>query len=536
MIDLIAKATLRTLQALDQPAANPLDEKRPRGIALIVVVVTIGLLTAAVIEYTYDTRVNLSMSSNSADKLRSYYNARSAVNISRLLLSFQYALQDESREAGRGDGADDMAQLISRAMRRSNFQMYQYVDLLMKPFNSGKLESPVGGIDLKESGVEGFGEFGGDFSVEIIPEEGKVDINRFSTDEVSEGDLQEVCAMIVDESYDSIFEQKDDRGETLDRALVLSRLVNYVDTNTVGLELTEHCIIRSQSGDEQRPYDRTESDIEPRDAKLTHIDELYQVEGVTDVFMKAFKEQMTVYPVGRPNLNVATAPIFYSVLCRNVQSANGITTQSGNDGEASPFNLCARNPQIRAQVLYFALALDGVRQFFSDPMSVLMAYVGTTESKLLPSAKKGQPVGFLSISQLPDYIEDFKRNPQIMAQFLAYSPTYQQLVSVNPSLQVDPLNPQFPQWSVNFDRTGLMRSVSARTPSIYRLRARGTYGSSETVIETVIDFGKPVRRLPNEQKLTENEDDPEQVKELKKALRETRETMPKGRVLYWREK
>lgn len=535
MLDFIAKTTMKTLDALDRPARNPM-RGRPRGIALIVVTVTIGILTTAVVEYAYSTRVNLSMSSNNSDKLRSYYLARSAVNISRLLLSFQYALQSESREAGRGEDADDMAQLISRAMRRSNFQMYQYVDLLMKPFNSGKLESPVGGIDLKESGVEGFGEFGGDFTVEIIPEEGKVDINRFNTDKISEGDLQEVCAMIVDGSYDSIFEQKDEWGDTLDRALVMERLVNYIDLNTQGLELTPDCMIRSESGDERRPYERAERDAEPRDAKLTHLDELHQIEGVTDTFMEAFGEQMTVYPVGRPNLNVATAPIFYSVLCRNVEAQQGISAGSGNEGSASPFNLCARDPQIRSQVLLFALALDGVRQFFSDPMSVLMAYVGSTESKLLPSAKKGQPVAFLSVSQLPSYIEDFQRNPQVMAQFLMYSPTYQQLVAANPAMQVDPLNPQFPQWTVNFDRTGLMRSVSSRTPSIYRLRAKGTYGSSETEIETVIDFGKTVRRLPNEQELTENEDDPEEVKELKKALRDTRKTMPKGRVLYWREK
>lgn len=46
-----------------------------------------------------------------------------------------------------------MGRLIGRAMRRSNFQMYQYIDLLMGPFNSGKIESPIGGISLDETGV-----------------------------------------------------------------------------------------------------------------------------------------------------------------------------------------------------------------------------------------------------------------------------------------------------------------------------------------------------------------------------------------------
>lgn len=534
-LDFIARATKRVLEAVDRPARDPLSDERPRGVALLLALITIAILSAAVVEFAYATRVNVNLSVNSADKLRSYYLARSSVNLSRLLLSFQYALQDESRQAARGTGGDqgdDMAQLISRAMRRSNFQMYQYVDLLMKPFNSGKLESPVGGIDLQNAGVEGFGEFAGDFEVDISPEEGKFNLNRFAKEKIEQDDLQELCAMTMDDSYDSIFEQKDAWGETLDRALVIGRIIDYIDLNQEGLEIGPNCTIRSRSGDEQRPYDRSERDVEPRNAKLTHLDELYQVEGVTEAFMKAFKDQLTVYPVGRPNINVASAPVFYSVLCRNVQM-QGIRR---NEGEQSAFDLCAANPKVRMEVLLMAMALDGVRQFFSDPMSVLMAYVGSTESTLLPSAKKGQPVAFLSVSQLPSYIQDFQNDPQLMAQFLMYSPTYQQLVASNPQMQVDPLNPQFPKWQVGYDRTGLMRSVSTRTPSIYRIEAKGTYGSSETTITTVMDFSKTVRRLPDEKKLTEDVDDPEQVKELKKALRQRRDTMPKGRVLYWREK
>jgi hypothetical protein len=530
MFDWIAHTTLRTLEALDRPARRPVG-KRPAGIALVMVLVTIAVLSAAVVEYTHSTRVNLSMSVNNADKLRSYYLARSATNISRLLLAFQYALQDESREAGQ-EGEDTTAQLISRAMRRSNFQMYQYVDLLMRPFNSGRIESPVGGIDLQRWGVEGFGEFDGEFHVDILPEEGKIDLNKFAVQEINEADLTELCAMVVDTSYDSIFEQKDDYGETLTRARVLGRLVDFIDLNEEGIELSQECVLRAKGGDENRPYDRTERDVGPRNAQLTHIDELYQVEGVTEAFMKAFKDEMTVYPVGRPNVNVAGAPIFYSVLCRSLVNPNS----GGGESDSAPFNMCARDNQVRTQVLMLAMALDGVRQFFSDPMSVLMAYVGSTESKLLPSAKKGQPVAFLSVSQLPSYIEDFKRDPALMAQFMMYSPTYQQMVAVNPQFEVDPLNPQLPQIQVDFNRTGLMRSVSSRTPSVYRIKARGTYGSSESRVEAVVDFRKTVRRMPDEEDFTEDADDSEEVEELKKLLQEKRALMPRGRVLYWREK
>lgn len=533
----LACATLRVLQAVDRPAGGlfrraPGAASRPRGIALMLTLITVTVLSAAVVEFAYSTRVNLNLSVNSADKLRSYYMARSAVNLSQLLISFQFALQSESTEAGRGENSDDMAQLISRAVRRSNFQLYQYVPLLMQTFSSGKLQSPVGGVNLTEWGVEGFGEFAGDFTVEVIPEEGKIDLNQFAVEQVDERDLQQLCSMVIDPSYDPIFEQKDKNGETLNRALVLSRIIDFIDTNTTAIELTSECTIRGQGGDELRPYERGDDAVKPRNAKLTHAAELYQVPGVTEAFMRAFESQFTVYPVGRPNLNVASLPVFYSVLCRNVTLPPG----TGSSANASAYSLCTRSPQVQTEVLLMSLALDGIREFFSDPMSVLMAYVGGTESSLLPSAAKGQTVAFLSVNQLPSFIDDLKNDPALMAQFMTYSPAYQQMVAQNPQMLIDPINPQFPQWTVNYDRTGLMRSVSSQTPTIYRMKAVGNYGSSRTEIETVVDFGKTIRRLPDESLLTEDMNDAEQIKEIKDALRELRETIPKGRVLYWSEK
>ena len=105
--------------------------------------VTIAILAAAVVQFTYDSRVQLAIASNERDRLKSYFLARSSLNLSTLLLEFQFALQSESSET-----EDDMGQLIGRAMRRSNFQMYQYVDLLLAPFSSGSIDSPIGGLDL----------------------------------------------------------------------------------------------------------------------------------------------------------------------------------------------------------------------------------------------------------------------------------------------------------------------------------------------------------------------------------------------------
>lgn len=528
MIRFIANTTKRVLDQLDQPARSPLRKSRkPRGVALLISLITITILAAAVVEFSYETRVNLALASNERDKLKSYFLAKSAVNLSRLLLSFQFALQDESRQT-----EDDMGRLIGRAMRRSNFQMYQYIDLLMGPFNSGKIESPIGGINLRDTGVAGFGDFTGEMEVRVVPEDGRFNINSFAKQNIDEADLRSLCAMVLDPQYDALFEREDPAtGEVADRALILARIIDHIDPDEQATLLTDQCTIKGSAGDESRPYQRLEDDdgkeIEPRNAKLTHVGELHQVPGVGDEFMSAFADQLTVYPVGKPNVNVAQAPVFYSILCQHVMIEGQRSTV--------PLDLCSNSPAVAAQVLWFALALDGVRSFFESPLSVLLAYVGSTESKLLPSAKKGQPVGFLSVSQLPSYLDDFRNSPQLMAQFIQYSPLYAQLAAQNPNFQIDPLAPQFPPWTINFNRSGLMRAVSTTTPKIYRIYATGRYGSTETTVETIVDFGKSVRRIPSESALEAQESEPEALQQLKEARKATMESMPKGRYLYWRE-
>lgn len=296
-----------------------------------------------------------------------------------------------------------------------------------------------------------------------------------------------------------------------------------------------------------RPYQADDQhNIEPRNARLTHVEELYRIHGVSEEFMEVFGDAFSVYDVGRPNLNVATGPVFYSVLCQNLEVDIADQHQDGD-------NLCAADREISQQVMYLAMGLEGIRHFFDDPLSVMLAYVGSQDSRLLPSAKVGQPTAFLSVSQVASYIEDFMREeegPALLAQFLPHSPTYQDMVADQPEAAIDPLNPVVPTWTVDFSRSGLMRSVTTRTPRVFRIEATGAYGTSRTKIEAVVDYDKTIRRLPPEEQamadlgveLEMMEADPDQmtdgerreVEEMREYLEQERDDYPRGRILYWR--
>src|SRR5207248_698749 len=57
-----------------------------RGVALVLVLTTVAILTSIAVDFGYQSRVSLRLTENARDELRAYYLARSAVNLSRLLL------------------------------------------------------------------------------------------------------------------------------------------------------------------------------------------------------------------------------------------------------------------------------------------------------------------------------------------------------------------------------------------------------------------------------------------------------------------
>src|SRR5207244_5238604 len=60
-----------------------------RGVALILVLTTIAILTSIGVDFSYSSRVSLKLAENLRDETRAEYLAKSAVNLSRLLLHFQ---------------------------------------------------------------------------------------------------------------------------------------------------------------------------------------------------------------------------------------------------------------------------------------------------------------------------------------------------------------------------------------------------------------------------------------------------------------
>ncbi len=446
----------------------PMPQGR-RGIAILIAMATVAIMSVSVVEFAYQTRVNVFLAANARDDLKAYYLARSGMNLGTVILGFQFELERDP--------------LIGRFMRQSNFQLYPLVSLFLTPFNSGALETPIGGLKLEQgAGATGFGGFHGSFDVHIEPEEGKINLNAFSKGARNQALITQLCLLTVGEQNDDLFED-DGRGrsEKVSRQELVANIVDWVDPDETRNVLNDYCIPESStSGDEGAPYSRRDARYEVKDAKLTTTEELRLVYGVTDDFMQRFGDSFTVYPVNRVNLNLANFNVIQALLCANV---------AGIDNTTWP----CRDPNVASQVTYLALALDGLRQFFSNPLNLLFYYMSPESPPVvIDGAKRGQTVAYVNTRQLVRYIRAFKANPLLLTQFIAYSPTAQSLLGPA-ALQIGAITPEI---LLEFNERDILREVTVASPKIFRVIAQGSYGDATKTLVAVVDFsGKKPKYL-----------------------------------------
>jgi type II secretory pathway component PulK len=428
---------------------------------------TVAILSTSVIEFAYQTNVNAFLAANSRDDLKSYYLARSGMNLAVLLLAFQFELERDP--------------LVGRFMRNSNFQLYPLINLFLTPFSTGKLSTPVGGIDLGNSGATGFGGFHGSFDVSIAPEEGKLNVNAFSGRSNNQSMMAWMCLLLEDQQRAELFTA--DLGsrdpDKVTRQELIGNIIDWVDDDKVRANLNEFCVPEGRgSGDEDAPYSRKDAPYETKNAKFTSTEELRLVHGMTDDIYDQFADSFTVYPVDKVNLNLANFLVLQSLLCNHVAGADQT-------------NWPCRDPNVRLQVTYLALALDGLREFFANPLNLLFYYMNSENPPaVIDGSSKGQTVAYRNTRQLVRYLNALKGNPLLLEQFINYSPTA--VATLGPLAQQ--IAATAPPIALEFNERELLRNVTTNSPRIFRVVATGTYGDSTKTLVAVVDFSRKTGR------------------------------------------
>jgi len=339
-------------------SARPVQRRRARGgargggqrgMALILVLSSIAVLTAVAVDFAYNTQVDTRLAVSARDELRAYYLAKSATNLSRLLLSFQNQIDGQMGAAGAAAGG--------ALGGMGNIRLWEAIPLdssaitaFVEATSGGPSDEepplaplhPEPGEAIPTAGLASFGSFDGAFMAEIEDEESKVNLNKLD----NPGNRGIIAAtqllnLMVDPRWNFLFDEMNSHRERYTREEILIRIRDWIDTDEVETTLNPGSpteLFVPGFGDEEGPYTRYTPRYKPKNALFDSMEEVYQVAGITDRFMAAFGASLTVYPDINSKLNVNTNdPLQQLMLIR--------------DAAADPLAPALNNPIIIEQIL-----------------------------------------------------------------------------------------------------------------------------------------------------------------------------------------
>jgi general secretion pathway protein K len=295
--------------------------RRQRGVALIMVLGAIAVMIVMLAELQDDSSSEFAAATAARDGTQAEYFARSAINLSRLLV----AAEPTMRQA--------MSPLFT-LMKRSAPQLpvWLYADRILGAFNdkeSGQDFTGLSGLDLSLG--KNLGLKGGRFEVVIVDEDAKINVNMGASNEIAHLRLaRQLMGRMAPIQYDSLFSQRDSTGNYNDRLSTCSALIDWADSDEqqYSCDLTS---APSSNAVEDGWYQLLAKPYRRKNAPYDSLEELHMVRGITDDFWATFvdpdpadptKREMTVWGQGTINVNTANPLTLYAVVCSGAPQAD----------------------------------------------------------------------------------------------------------------------------------------------------------------------------------------------------------------------
>jgi general secretion pathway protein K len=374
----------------DRIVRRMLRRKRQRGVALIMVLGAIAIMVVMLAELQDDAGSEFASATAVRDEVQAEYYARSAVNLSRLLI----AAEPTMRQA--------IAPLFM-FMKTTPPQLpvWQYADRILGAFNdkeSSKDFLALSGLD--PSLGKNLGLKGGRFEVVIVDEDSKINVNMGAANEIAHIRLaRQLMSRMAPLQYNPLFEQRDATGNYNDRLTTCAAIIDWADPD----EQMYSCDVTnapSSNAVEDAWYQLLAKPYRRKNAPYDSLEELHRVRGVTDDFWSTFadpdptdpkKREITVWGQGTVNVNSANPLTLYALVC----SATPPTTE-----------LCTDPMQMRSFVTGVTMA-QGITMgapLFGGPGDFIAAMKGQGMLGPLLALVGVKPVKFQSESEFANSI------------------------------------------------------------------------------------------------------------------------------------
>lgn len=308
----------------------------PHGIALLTVMIALALMSAVVTDLGTNELVRYRLASNDRDALKAQALAESSLNMARLLLAMQSAVQPlitqlagiglplpaltfwelvpMDSELLKGLISGDIQQAIgmdvTAAVDERKARREEKLEEKRAAFDADKEGAGLGPFEPPEGG---FGAFDGQFTATIIDEERKAASlrgwQRATTPQQRFAYAQRFYTLIQPTRFDFLFDERDAQGNRTDRFEFIAALYDWIDDNQ---EVTDGRADplnwgRVTMGSEDGLYSSGYK-VEPKNAYVDSPGELRLVRGMTEAHLRAFGDSISIYGEGKVNLLSAPDP------------------------------------------------------------------------------------------------------------------------------------------------------------------------------------------------------------------------------------
>lgn len=345
---------LLKLVVAKKPRRKRRTRRERRGVALVLVLTSLTLMTILLTSVQDETSAELGDAVTSRDALKAEYAARSAINLSRLLIA---AEQPVIRPA-----VGLIYSMLSGGKKIGQIPVWERAEALLGAFNDkSSVDSfaALTGISLDEA--KNLGLDGARFEVKIVDEDSKINVN-LAAKNLPNPKLElatKLAGLMEGTQYDTLFERRDADGQFTSKQALCSALVDWADS-----DMDEYaCDVTGQSGSytgaEDAFYQLLDTPYPRKNAAFDSVEELRMVRGMGDDYWATFVEPdpwdaasrtLTVWGQGKVNVNTANP---FTILA----TVRGELCQ---DEEARSTQPLCTDPQ---QSMYFLQMLGVIKSF-----------------------------------------------------------------------------------------------------------------------------------------------------------------------------
>lgn len=334
---------------------RPRGKRKQRGVALVTVLIAIAITLVLTNQFGTTTNIDLFAASNYRDQMRAHFLARSAQNLSELVIRLQQRI-------------DNIKQL------RGIVQITDFADQVMLAF-CGSPEEVQAAVGFSTSTTKGLGADVGTCGVvgQITTEDDKINLNCANSNDAKAATLKSALdALVFFNAYDPVFEEADAEGWRRDRAGQVAAIIDYIDGNTTRL--------RERGTTENDGYESLRDPYKPKNNYIDTIGEVKLARGVDDRFWTLFGSAFTVYGACTINMSaVSNSQLIAAILFLSAKNQNDPVLQDPR----KLFALAALVAKAKQFGVQFT-QIDDFIEFVKDPAAQVGALAG--QSSLAGSA------------------------------------------------------------------------------------------------------------------------------------------------------